>query len=275
MHPHERGTIHHETNEDGIIEVVAEGGAVRTLYFGSPSKQTSVDLDEPGRLVLPYTRCLAGAILLSGAPRRVLLIGLGGGALVHFFRAHFPEARLDVVECWDRALAVARDYFALPGEDERLALHHRDAAEFVATPPEGAGDYDLVLVDAFGPDGVSASVSGADFFAACRGLLAPGGLVAANLWSGNRRRFNGVIRALEQGLAGELVRLPASRGGNIILMGPVPPDTAAGLGSLRPRAREFTEATGLDYVALLDAMRYQPGSGTRSWPLPGLGPRSR
>ena len=41
MHPHERGTIHHETGEDGTIEVVAEGEAVRTLYFGSPSKQTS------------------------------------------------------------------------------------------------------------------------------------------------------------------------------------------------------------------------------------------
>jgi spermidine synthase len=271
MHGHERGTIHHETGEGGTIEVVAEGGGVRTLYFGSPSKQTSVDLNDPGRLVLPYTRCLAGAVLLSGAPRRVLMLGMGGGALVHFFRQHFPAARLDVVECWDRALAVAREHFALPEEDARLAVYQGDAADFVREPPEEAGDYDLVLVDAFGPEGVSASVSDSAFFAACRKLLAPHGVVAANLWSGNQRRFNRVIRALEEGLAGELVRLPAARGGNIILMGPVDPATASGLGALRPFAQELSEETGLDYVGLLDAMRYQPGRDPRRWRLPGLG----
>lgn len=269
MSPNEQGTIHEETGPGGTIEVVADGWGVRTLYFGSPSKQTSVDLTDPGRLVLPYTRCLAASVLLTGAPARVLLLGLGGGALVHFFRHAFPAACLDVVECWDRALAVARDFFALPEEDGRLTVHLADAADFVNAPRDGEG-YDLILVDAFGPQGVSESVSGAAFFAACRQWLSPAGVVAANLWSGNRRRFNRVIRDLEAGLAGELVRLPAARGGNIILMGPVAPGTAAGLGALRAHAQELTADTGLDYVALLDAMRYQPGRDDRRWRLPGL-----
>ena len=111
---------------------------------------------------------------------RALMIGLGGGSLVHFWRALVPRIELDVVELSPNVIAAAAHHFdvhetsaAGPGAAGRLTLHCADGAAFVADAP--AGTYRLVMCDL----DVGALVeSCADFRAALR----PDGVLVVNMF---------------------------------------------------------------------------------------------
>lgn len=75
--------IHQAQTDDGVIEVVDNGDS-RSLHFGTYPRQSSMRLSDPAHLALSYTQSMMGCLLLNPIPRRVLVIGLGGGSLVKF-----------------------------------------------------------------------------------------------------------------------------------------------------------------------------------------------
>ena len=48
----------------------------------------------PDRLLVGYTRTMLAALWLHPDPRRIGIIGLGGGAQAKFCYRHLPQARL-------------------------------------------------------------------------------------------------------------------------------------------------------------------------------------
>ena len=64
--------------------MVFEDGNIRTLRLGNgpnDGKQSRIDLRDPDFLLLEYTRLVFAALLINSTPFKVLIIGLGGGAL--------------------------------------------------------------------------------------------------------------------------------------------------------------------------------------------------
>jgi len=250
-----RRTLYRQADDRGVIEVVQEPSGVRTLHFGSVSKQSSVDPEAPHRLVLPYTRVLTAALLFHPEPRRILLLGLGGGALVHFFLHHFPEATVEAVESWPRVASVARDYFHLPEGHPRLRVHLAEAADFLAEPgPDSAGSWDLVVADVFTARGPAAGSLARGFYGAIRQRLEEGGVVAANLWSSNRLRLNAALRALGDAYGRPVYRLQPRGRANVAAFANRPPFPEAQLPGLGRRAEALTERIGLDYRRYLGDM---------------------
>lgn len=248
-------TLYRSEGEAGPIEVVQDSAGVRSLHFGTISKQSSVHPEAPHRLVLPYTRLLTAALLFRPAPERILLVGLGGGALAHFFLHYFPEARIDTVESRPEVVAVARDYFGLPVDHPRLTIRLLDAAELLADPrerpPEG---WDLIVADAYTAAGPAAATIARAFYGDCRESLAEGGVLAANLWSSNRFRLVGVLRDLEAVLGRPVYRLQARGRGNVAAFAgrpPLPEELPERLGA---RARELETALDLPYAQYLSEM---------------------
>ncbi|HET8871570.1 MAG TPA: spermidine synthase, partial [Aquabacterium sp.] len=60
--------------------------------------QSVMRRDAPNELVLDYTRTMMGALLLQSEPRHILMIGLGGGSLPKYCRAHMASSDITVVE---------------------------------------------------------------------------------------------------------------------------------------------------------------------------------
>jgi spermidine synthase len=94
----------------------------------------------------------------------VLLIGLGAGSLAKFVHRH---CRRRVRQWWRsrRSARVARQYFRLPDEDERLRVVIGDGAGFVE---QDDSQWDLIAVDGFDSNARAGALAGQAFYAACR-----------------------------------------------------------------------------------------------------------
>ncbi len=146
------------------------------------SRQTAVDLSHPARLVIPYTRFMLAAALVEPYPRRVLLIGLGGGGLNRFLRQAYPEARLTTVELDPVVQDMARDYMDFrPGEMDQVRIE--DGRAFLKKNPER---WNWIFVDAYRDGTVPPHLKTQEFYRLLQHHLASGGVVAFNLHSGNR-----------------------------------------------------------------------------------------
>jgi spermidine synthase len=192
---------------------VTEKHGVRSLHVGSHTIQSSMRLSRPNDLELAYTRSMMGFLLFNPAPRRVLMVGLGGGSLAKFVYHRLPETTVEVLEINPDVVAIARRYFQVPAGDDRLTVRVCDAAEFMER--EGTG-YDAILVDGYDDDEPPPSLSSRKFYLECRKRLDPGGVMAVNLW-GSDRRFDEYVSRIESACPKATLRLPAEKPGNVVL----------------------------------------------------------
>lgn len=144
---------------DGIF--VVDSGDLRALRFDSleGKRQTLIRPGHPEQLPMPYLRSAAVALPIPENLRRMLIVGLGGGAFASFVRVRLPEVRIDAVEIDPVIADLARDYFFLV-EDEQLKVHVEDGVEFVA---EASQRYDYILLDAYDADEIPEALATAAF----------------------------------------------------------------------------------------------------------------
>ncbi|MBI5255154.1 MAG: transferase [Burkholderiales bacterium] len=156
---------------------VVDGRGTRTLHFSFDSIQSQMLLDDPDALALAYTRTMMGFLLFVPQPRRICLIGLGGGSLLKYCHRHLPQAHLQVAEVNPHVMAL-RDEFMVPPPGPRLGLHLVDGARFVRQPQAAC---EVLLLDGFGPQGMPDGLCSQRFFDDAAGALAKGGMLVVNL----------------------------------------------------------------------------------------------
>ncbi len=168
--------------------LVYDDGSGRCLCFTrlcAIGRQSCVDLKRPDYLVFDYTRMMLGALLLSPAPRSVLVIGLGGGTLPHALAGLLPDARIDVVEIDPAVRRVADQYFAFR-PDARVRVFEEDGRAYVRRMLRTDQRYQLIMLDAYDHQYIPEHMLTREFLTEVRSLLSPGGVVAANTFSSSR-----------------------------------------------------------------------------------------
>lgn len=232
--------------------LVVEGDGLRCLQFGRRSaRQTCIEPARPERLVLDYTRALLAGLYMVEEPRRILMIGLGGGVIPMAVTRARADIRVSSVEVDGAVVAVARTHFGFVDAPTRT-VHVDDGRVFVKRARRAGERYDLVLIDAFDKDYVPESLLTREFLAEVRELLAPGGAVAANTWA--RAALRRHETATYQAVFGDLYNLETAQGNRIILAGA---DGLPALDRLRARAAQWQPglaATGIDGQTLIDGL---------------------
>lgn len=208
--------IFQDHDDYGRIEVREQGGR-RCLHLGSNTVQSAVYLNDPLALALTYTEAMLTFALFQPAPKRVLMLGLGGGSLAKFIHHHFPTTCIDAVELRPAVIAVAKQFFGLC-PDQRLCLHTGDAAEFLAQPGANPVYYDAILVDAFDGEGPSSATCDKGFPELCAQRLAPESVVVLNLWSAQKAKLAAQFRSLDSVFGEQVARLNVPNRGNIIAL---------------------------------------------------------
>lgn len=146
-----------EERREGVLYQVRSQGACLRLFANGVQHSEF----HPERLATGSVWDLLWLPVLLGEPerlRRVLVLGLGGGSLIPPLRALLQPEQLVAVELDPHHLAVARDVFAVLGEETEIVLG--DAVEWLNGydgPP-----FDLIIEDLFAPhnQAVSRSVPG-------------------------------------------------------------------------------------------------------------------
>lgn len=218
MYKYEGRIIYQSHDDDGILEVVEYKG-VRSLHFGSDSRQSSMLLADPDRLELSYVRAMTSWLLFKPAWDKALVIGLGGGSLTKYLLNHFPECRIKAVESRPSVVKIARSHFGLP-LDPRLKVIIDDGGDYVRQQARtGLEQYSLLLVDAFNHDGMAESINNEAFFDACKMMLKKDGILVINLWGGTKNPvFQQVALWLGRVFDWRILFLPVRNRGNIIAL---------------------------------------------------------
>jgi spermidine synthase len=246
-----------QTSPFGRVLVIDEGPR-RVMRFGSASgsEQSALELDNPRAVPLEYTRYALLGLALQGRPRRMLMVGLGGGTFSTLVHRAMPEIEIDAVEIDPVVVAAARAHFGLV-EDAHYHVHVADAAEWMTRAQER---YDYILLDAYAGEGIPPPLGTAAFFRAVARRLAPGGVVAINIAEMQAeglavaRTFGSVLTPFD------CRRTPVD--GNVLLFaadGPHRPDPAA----MQRWLAEWDARRATDFSLAALAARAAPGPECR------------
>lgn len=161
------------------IQVYDKDDGLRYMQFGV-YEQTVMRVGVPDYLHYSYTRSIMAAFTIIEQPvKRVLMLGLGGGAMAQFIARKFPEATLDVVEIDPLVVEVAGKYFGFKsGEHGNVTIG--DGRRFL----KKSGDqYDLIILDAYKTGGIPFHLTTKEFVQSVRDHVAPGGVAVFHLWA--------------------------------------------------------------------------------------------
>jgi len=161
----------------------------RTMNFlsedGSENEQTRMRTHQPHRLLHAYCRFMFISLLYRPTHARVLLVGLGGGAMVRFLRHHLPDVIIDAIELDPEVVRLAADWFGVvPGPYTNIVTV--DGFDYIG---RGTQRWDVVFMDTFldpatkdtDMAGVPLALRTAEFMEQLRGRTKDDGLVVFNL----------------------------------------------------------------------------------------------
>nr|WP_244306343.1 fused MFS/spermidine synthase [Paraburkholderia lacunae] len=158
----------------------------------------------PTALALGYTRTMMGFLLFRPFPRRIAMIGLGGGSLAKYCYRHLPDTAITAVEINPDVIAL-RELFQLPRDDDRFRVVCADGARYI-----NASDHtpDVLLLDGFNADGLPAELGSRSFYEACRRRLSDDGILVANLVT-DEPEFHSYLRSLRNVFANSVALAPS------------------------------------------------------------------
>ena len=140
------------------------------------------NLLDPDDLPLRYAQVMTVATLYPEAPKKVLMLGLGGGSISTYLGRFMPETAITTVEIDPGVIKAAKSYFGLL-VSERMRYLAGDGRVFLS---RGGERYDLILVDAYRGGYVPFHLLTREFYALVKKRLAPGGAAAFNVHDGTK-----------------------------------------------------------------------------------------
>jgi spermidine synthase len=241
-------------DDEGILEII-EARGVRSLYFGSESRQSCMLLNDPDYLYIPYVRAMMSWNLFGDSFDHALIIGLGGGSLAKYLLHTFTAGQIRVVEYRKSVVKIAHSHFALP-LDSRLKCIIADGGHYIKqAAKDSQQQYDLLMVDAFDHEAMSASVDSVAVFDACRILLKDRGIMVMNLWGTNISAFTQTAAYLEQSFDSRVMYLPVEGRGNVIAIAFAQAQGCGSYQELLARSKRLEEQTRIEFPVFLKALK--------------------
>jgi spermidine synthase len=168
--------------------LVEDKGDLRCLKFNVKSnktRQSCLFKSNPQKLVFNYTKQLLTGLLVNPEPKRILIIGLGGGTMSNTLHQILPDSHIDNVEIDESVIKVARQYFAFL-ENEQIKTYSQDGRVFVKRALLKKQAYDWIILDAFNGDYIPEHLMTKEYLEETKRLLSPTGILTANTFSSSK-----------------------------------------------------------------------------------------
>ncbi len=165
--------------------LVEDKGDLRCLKFNVKSTKTQQSCflkSNPKQLVFNYTKLLMTSLLVIPQPKRILIIGLGGGTMSNTLTELFPQSQIDNVEIDPAVIKVARNYFGF-FENDNVKTYNQDGRIFIKRALLKKQQYDWIILDAFNGDYIPEHLMTKEFLQETKSLLSDEGVLSANTFS--------------------------------------------------------------------------------------------
>lgn len=179
---HQKDSLYHRI-------MVYQRGSITTLRFDKQpavQMQSQVNLKNLREHLLEYSTLTFCGLLYNPEPKKVLVLGLGGGVIPREMHHYFPEVEIDVVEIDPEVQTIAEQFFNFR-EDDNLRVHIDDGRMFIKKQLRASPvpKYDIVILDAFNSDYIPFHLMTKEFLEELKGVVADDGVVVANVFYNN------------------------------------------------------------------------------------------
>ncbi|MEI8371982.1 MAG: fused MFS/spermidine synthase [Planctomycetota bacterium] len=182
------GAIEADVKSEYSHILIRRQGSMRSMNFvrdnGVEQIQTLWNMKRPYELVTNYSRLMFASYFFMPEQKRILIVGLGGGAMVHFYEHYDPEVKVDAVEIDEKVVQLAENYFNVRTHDNTNIIT-QDAFKYFKS---NKTRYDVIYMDAFLKPSEKTDTTGqplqlktVKFYKGLREQLTPDGIVVINL----------------------------------------------------------------------------------------------
>lgn len=172
---------------------------VTGLLTGPSGTQSAVYTNGSSEPVFWYTKQMT-ELTIDRKPTSVLVLGGGAFTMPQYLSSQLPDATIDVVEIDPRLHDISRDYFGYT-DPSNVSEHFTDARTFVN---QSTNMYDVILVDVYGDTSIPFTFITEEYAAALSKLVAPGGVVIANVIGGLEGRCRETLFAVDAAYRSQL-----------------------------------------------------------------------
>ena len=199
---------------------ISEFDGVRSLHLGTVWIQGSMRIGKPDFVELDYVqRMLASLLWLPSGQLgsgHAVQLGLGAGAITRFTLKALRMCTT-AVELNPAVIAACRRSFHLPADGAKLQVLNQDAGAWVQEPAH-QGTVQLLHVDLYDQEAAAPVLDDVRFYAACRGVLAEGGVMSVNLF-GRDASFDYSLAQIASAFGrGQVCSLRPTREGNSVVL---------------------------------------------------------
>jgi len=247
--------IYRSQDEFGDL-IVAEGAMTRSLYFGEGARQSSMFVDFPDDLTMYYSRAMGCSLIFNPGPRKVLVIGLGGGSIVKFLLKACPGCLIEAVEIREKVIYLSHRFFALPENHKDIRIVNADGHDFIMRYRDSANPgYDFIFVDAYDDSGQVDEVADLSFIEAAKQCLSKNGILIYNLWNSSRGNYRSCHEMIKKAFESSFLQLILEGDkGHTIIFAFKSPVLLQDLKEKEIQARKLQEQFHINFPKFLDKL---------------------
>jgi predicted membrane-bound spermidine synthase len=185
---------HIETEYNDVFITKRQNQLVMSFQVkGWDYTESVANLTDPDDLPLRYAQVMSIAAVYPETPKKILMLGLGGGSISTYLGRFLPDAAITTIEIDPGVINAAKTYFGLR-ETARMRYRSGDGRVFLNRNSEL---YDLILLDAYRGGYVPFHLLTREFYTLVKQRLAPGGAAAFNVHDGTKL-YASTVRTLSE-----------------------------------------------------------------------------
>ena len=242
--PHQTKLLFQKKTAHGYIEIHDRDG-FRCLDIDS-IEQSRIQLDQPGLLVSALHRSFLTSLLFTDIPDKVLLGGMGGGALARYLHAIRPALQGHVVEIDETVTLLAKRYFDFP--TTQWSVHIEDFQNW-------RGDqYDLIIVDIAEGEKTPEWLSAEKTLSQLKRQLSENGVLTINLLVDDAVSLKDSLKMIREIFEYRTLCLSVVNFKNIIVFAFNKKPDNVSVTELTTRAEQLTQEWGFDFTSQLEQL---------------------
>jgi len=216
------GAVRHRSQSAHNQITVEDKGGYRMLRFNG-SMETRLLIANPLLGHFEYTDYFQMPLLWNPKPKRVLVMGLGGGSTQRAFQHYFPTVHVDTVELDPTVAKVAKEWFGVK-ENKTHKIHISDGRGYLRRNKERK--YDAIMMDAYSSNTYGSFIpyhlATKEFFQLASEDLTVNGVLAYNVigtYNEWRADIVGSMYRTMKTVFPHVYHFPAADSRNIVLLG--------------------------------------------------------